>query len=65
MDPNVVAKYPLGSKPTISYLPYLIFIAYIVSLIGAYTTVELLHRRVSGTGWRSWYVVFYFCLSSC
>ncbi|KAF2794657.1 hypothetical protein K505DRAFT_374462 [Melanomma pulvis-pyrius CBS 109.77] len=47
-------KYPLGSRPSIHFLPYLIFISYIVSLIGAFTTVELLHRRVSGTGWRSW-----------
>lgn len=47
-------KYPLGSKPGIHYLPYLVFISYIVSLIGAFTTVELLHRRVSGNGWRSW-----------
>jgi hypothetical protein len=47
-------KYPVGSKPVISFVPYLIFCSYLVSLIGAFTTVELLHRRVSGSGWRSW-----------
>ncbi|KAF2117752.1 hypothetical protein BDV96DRAFT_644093 [Lophiotrema nucula] len=47
-------KYPIGSRPSIHYLPYLIVISYIVSLIGAFTTVELLHRRISGSGWRTW-----------
>lgn len=51
---DIAAKYPIGSKPPIHYLPYLIFISYVVSLIGAVTTVELLHRRISGTGWRNW-----------
>jgi len=54
MDRKIAQKYPLGSRPHIHFLPYLIFISYIVSLIGAITTVELLHRRLSGTGWRSW-----------
>ncbi|KAH7389585.1 hypothetical protein DE146DRAFT_170606 [Phaeosphaeria sp. MPI-PUGE-AT-0046c] len=47
-------KYPIGSRPVISFVPYIIFCSYLVSLIGAFTTVELLHRRVSGSGWRSW-----------
>ncbi|KAF2707040.1 hypothetical protein K504DRAFT_470294 [Pleomassaria siparia CBS 279.74] len=51
---DVTHRYPLGSQPSIHFLPYLIIISYVVSLIGAFTTVELLHRRVSGTGWRSW-----------
>ncbi|KAH8730220.1 hypothetical protein GQ44DRAFT_645379 [Phaeosphaeriaceae sp. PMI808] len=51
---EVREKYPIGSKPRISFTPYLIFCSYLVSLIGAFTTVELLHRRVSGNGWRSW-----------
>ncbi|KAL6703011.1 hypothetical protein ACN47E_010287 [Coniothyrium glycines] len=54
MDPAIADKYPIGSRPSIYFVPYLIFCSYIVSLIGAFTTVELLHRRVSGTGWRSW-----------
>jgi hypothetical protein len=51
---DITEKYPLGSRPDIHFLPYLIFISYVVSLIGAFTTVELLHRRVSGNGWRNW-----------
>ncbi|KAL5396242.1 hypothetical protein PMIN02_003393 [Paraphaeosphaeria minitans] len=51
---TVEERYPIGSRPSIHYIVYLIFISYIVSLIGAFTTVELLHRRVSGSGWRSW-----------
>ncbi|KAF2740678.1 hypothetical protein EJ04DRAFT_162380 [Polyplosphaeria fusca] len=46
-------KYPIGSFPAIHYTPHLVIISYIVSLVGAYTTVELLHRRVSGSGWRN------------
>ncbi|KAF1940966.1 hypothetical protein EJ02DRAFT_378836 [Clathrospora elynae] len=53
LNPEIIAKYPIGSKPTISFVPYIIFCSYLVSLIGAFTTVELLHRRVSGSGWRS------------
>ncbi|KAK7181543.1 hypothetical protein DPSP01_008938 [Paraphaeosphaeria sporulosa] len=51
---TIEEHYPIGSKPSLHYIPYLIFISYIVSLIGAFTTVELLHRRVSGSGWRGW-----------
>ncbi|KAF2833613.1 hypothetical protein CC86DRAFT_461935 [Ophiobolus disseminans] len=47
-------KYPIGSQPRIHFVPYIIFCSYLVSLIGAFTTVELLHRRLSGSGWRSW-----------
>ncbi|KAF2266582.1 hypothetical protein CC78DRAFT_577891 [Lojkania enalia] len=54
MERDLMSKYPIGSKPHIHYYPYLIFISYIISLIGAFTTVELLHRRVSGNGWRNW-----------
>jgi len=54
MSVDLKAKYPIGSYPNISFVPYLIFCSYLVSLIGAFTTVELLHRRVSGSGWRSW-----------
>jgi NO-binding membrane sensor protein with MHYT domain len=56
MTLDLSSKYPIGTKPAISFVPYLIFCSYLVSLIGAFTTVELLHRRVSGAGWRSWYV---------
>ncbi|KAL5120503.1 hypothetical protein ACEQ8H_001521 [Pleosporales sp. CAS-2024a] len=54
MNPDLAVKYPVGSLPAISFVPYIIFCSYLVSLIGAFTTVELLHRRVSGSGWRSW-----------
>ncbi|KAJ4323956.1 hypothetical protein N0V94_001600 [Neodidymelliopsis sp. IMI 364377] len=53
-SPELMAKYPVGSKPNISFVPYLIFCSYLVSLVGSITTVELLHRRVSGSGWRGW-----------
>ncbi|KAF2013741.1 hypothetical protein BU24DRAFT_483539 [Aaosphaeria arxii CBS 175.79] len=53
MQSDLSIKYPIGSTPAIHYLPYLIFISYIVSLIGAITTVELLHRRVAVSGWRN------------
>ena len=51
---NIAAKYPIGSMPDISFVAYVIFCSFLVSLIGAVTTVELLHRRVSRNGWRSW-----------
>lgn len=54
MSSNLALKYPIGTEPAIHFLPYLIFISYVVSLIGAMTTVELLHRRVTVTGWRNW-----------
>ncbi|KAF3007833.1 hypothetical protein E8E13_010682 [Curvularia kusanoi] len=53
-SPELEAKYPIGSRPNISFTPYLIFCSYLVSLIGSATTVELLHRRVPGSGWRAW-----------
>ncbi|RMZ66248.1 mhyt domain signaling [Pyrenophora seminiperda CCB06] len=53
---DITTKYPIGSRPRISFVPYIIFCSYLVSLIGSFTTVELLHRRVSGAGWRSLYV---------
>lgn len=55
-DQDIAIKYPIGSRPAISFVPYLIFCSYLVSLIGSFTTVELLHRRMSGAGWRSLYV---------
>ncbi|KAF2635994.1 hypothetical protein P280DRAFT_534249 [Massarina eburnea CBS 473.64] len=54
MNQHIQDKYPPGSRPRIHYIPYLIFVSYIVSFIGAFTTVELLHRRQSGNTWRSW-----------
>jgi len=54
MSEDIRSKYPIGDKPKIHFVPYIIFCSYLVSLIGAFTTVELLHRRVSGSGWRSW-----------
>ncbi|PVH94644.1 hypothetical protein DM02DRAFT_660874 [Periconia macrospinosa] len=58
METSVQDKYPVGSRPHIHYIPYVIFLSYIVSFIGAFTTVELLHRRQSGTSWRSWVQLF-------
>jgi NO-binding membrane sensor protein with MHYT domain len=53
-DQDITTKYPIGSMPEISFMGYIIFCSFVVSLIGAITTVELLHRRASRTGWRSW-----------
>ncbi|KAF2848039.1 hypothetical protein T440DRAFT_455405 [Plenodomus tracheiphilus IPT5] len=50
----IAAKYPLRSFPRVHFVPWVIFCSYLVSLLGAFTTVELLHRRISGSGWRSW-----------
>lgn len=55
MDSEIAIKYPLHSEPEIKFIAYLIFCSFLVSLVGAFTTVELLHRRISGSGWRSWY----------
>ena len=44
---------------------YIVLSSYFVSLAGALTTVELLHRRKSGNGWLSWCVLkipISFCL---
>ena len=54
MTPGFEQRYPVGSTPHIHFLPYLIAISYFVSFIGSYTTVELLHRRAAGVGWRIW-----------
>ncbi|EUC35818.1 hypothetical protein COCCADRAFT_2977 [Bipolaris zeicola 26-R-13] len=54
LRPEVEDKYLVGTTPPISFLPYLVFASFLVSLIGTFTTVELLHRRASGTGWRPW-----------
>ncbi|KAF2441684.1 hypothetical protein P171DRAFT_488131 [Karstenula rhodostoma CBS 690.94] len=51
---TVEVQYPIGTKPKIHYIPYLIFISYIVSLIGSFTPFELLHRWGYGSGWRNW-----------
>jgi NO-binding membrane sensor protein with MHYT domain len=53
---------PMSSQPSlfenqavlVSYSPGFIVLSYIVSLIGCTTTLELLHRRTSKTGWYNW-----------
>lgn len=54
--PEVQGKYLIGSTPSITFIPYLVSVSFLACLTGTFTTVELLHRRLSGAGWRSWYV---------
>ena len=39
-----------------SFMPGYIVLSYIVSYIGALTTLELLHKRTAGRGLYNWYV---------
>jgi hypothetical protein len=39
-----------------SFAPGFVVLSYVVSYIGALTTVELLQRRTSSRGWYNWYV---------
>jgi hypothetical protein len=39
-----------------AFEPGFVVLSYVVSYIGALTTVELLHRRTSRRGWYNWYV---------
>lgn len=57
MSVDVKDKYPIGNIPHITFVPYLVPFSYLISFIGCFTTIELLHRRISRAGWRSWYVV--------
>lgn len=38
-----------------SYLPGYIFLSYVISSMGCATTLELLHRRTSRSGFYNWY----------
>lgn len=54
--------YQAGDIVPWRVVPGVVVASYIVSLVGATTTVEILHRRPEGKGWRNWYV--FTCLSS-
>jgi len=40
----------------VSYLAGYIFLSYVISSMGCATTLELLHRRTSRSGFYNWYV---------
>ncbi|OCK80063.1 hypothetical protein K432DRAFT_280531, partial [Lepidopterella palustris CBS 459.81] len=54
---EITTKYHIGERVPFHFQWYLILASYFVSLVGAYTTVELLHRRKTGNGWLSWYAL--------
>ncbi|KAF2083843.1 hypothetical protein K490DRAFT_50619, partial [Saccharata proteae CBS 121410] len=54
MSESITTTYSIGDHVPFHCLWYVILASYITSLIGAITTVELLHRRRSGHGWRGW-----------
>jgi hypothetical protein len=49
-------EYEKGQLVPYHFTPWVILLSYFVSLIGAETTVELLHRRRTGRGLISQYV---------
>ena len=51
---KITTKYRIGDDVPFHFLWYLVIASYFVSLVGAYTTVELLHRRKTRNGWLSW-----------
>jgi hypothetical protein len=46
----------VGKIASRAFEPGFVVLSYVVSYIGALTTVELLHRRTSRRGWYNWYV---------
>lgn len=48
--------YQAGDIVPWRVMPGIVVASYVVSLVGATTTVEILHRRPEGKGWRNWYV---------
>jgi NO-binding membrane sensor protein with MHYT domain len=44
-----------------SYNAGFIVLSYVISFIGAWSTLELLHRRTSGRGLNNWYVSAALC----
>lgn len=48
------SRYEPGDLVPFSFNPGIIVASYFVSLIGAVTTVELLHRRKEGKGITTW-----------
>ncbi|KAF1814551.1 hypothetical protein P152DRAFT_278803 [Eremomyces bilateralis CBS 781.70] len=53
-DGVVYHGYEPGQVVSVKYTPGIIVASWFVSLVGAVTTVELLHRRKSRKGWGSW-----------
>ncbi|OMP85427.1 hypothetical protein BK809_0004097 [Diplodia seriata] len=52
MDPHT--SYMLGDMVPFHVDPWIIVASWFVSFVGSTATVELLHRRGSGQGWRNW-----------
>lgn len=48
--------YQPGDWVPFELSPGIVVASYFVSLVGSVTTVELLHRRVTGKSWHNWYV---------
>lgn len=46
-------QYEVGDTVPFHFIPGIVVASYFVSLVGAVTTVELLHRRTPGKGWIS------------
>ncbi|KAI2830041.1 hypothetical protein CBS63078_30 [Aspergillus niger] len=50
-------RAPHGDHVNVSYMGGFIFLAYVVSVMGCTTTLELLHRRTSRSGLYNWYLL--------
>ncbi|OKP10509.1 hypothetical protein PENSUB_3812 [Penicillium subrubescens] len=48
----------------VSYLGGYIFLSYVISSMGCATTLELLHRRTSRSGFYNWYDMTRLCKST-
>jgi hypothetical protein len=46
--------YVVGEEVHFHFASGIIIASFFVSLVGAFTTVELLHRKKEGKGWVSW-----------
>jgi NO-binding membrane sensor protein with MHYT domain len=55
MTADDVSQY-IGKDIPQSYNPGFVVLSYVVSYIGALTTLELLHKRTAGRGRYNWYV---------
>lgn len=53
-----LAQY-LGQVIPVTFDPTLLVLSYIISLVGATTTLELIHRRTSRRGYYNKYVQLY------
>jgi hypothetical protein len=50
----VGTNYAMGQEVPFRFDSGIIIASFFVSLVGAITTVELLHRKREGKGWASW-----------